>query len=404
MINKAIINQKGIALMVLVFFVAIIATAYLIHLFEATDIKVLQQNTTNIALSEAKSAIIGDAIKNSDVSIPPYLSNPDLKLTSAIPEGSESGLSGGIDISLIGKIPWRTLDLSNFKDGNGECLWYVLSGRFKYSPNTAVLNWDTLGQINVIDGSGTLIAQNLAALIISPGSTITGQDRSLAFADTPQCGGNYNVSNYLDTPNIANAIAGEMNYFNGSVNNRTAPNVNNKSFVLVKNDFYNDQMIFITTDDIFTKYTNRADFSIRVSGLLDDADLRKQVESTSPEKVVISGNKGTDNIDCSKIVNTQNKTFCVNWREMLFLTDLPTASNIVIDGTFVGPCSRVLIFGGRKTGSQLRFSVADRSNKTNYLEGVNLTSFNTPIANAPAFTGISTFQSNNSSGDILRCL
>ncbi len=390
-------NQKGAALIAYALIFAIAATAFLLSQLDASGIKILRDKKTASALAEAKSALIGFAISSNNIANPSYLPNPDLKLTAIIPEGSQSGMAGAANISLIGKLPWRSLGISPLKDGSNECPWYVVSGRFKSSPSTSVFNWDTTGQITVIDANGNTVASNLAALIASSGALLVGQDRQSVAIDTPQCGGNYNARNYLDSYNSANAIAGEVNYFSGSPNNRHAPNTNDKKFVLARNDFYNDQYVFVTTDEIFLPLTQRSDFSIQVNSLLDDAELKTQLQS-----IILSGGKGTDNINCSLILaSINNKIFCENWKEMLLLTELSVPSPIMIDGVPTTDCWRVLIFGGQKTGAQARLTAINKMNPANYLEGTNLIAFNTPTNN---FNGVSAFDAANSSADILRCL
>ena len=390
-------KQKGAALIVYALIFAIAATAFLVSRLDATDINILRDRKTAIALAEAKTALIGAVISTSNIANPAYLPNPDLKLSAAIPEGSESGLAGAVDISLVGKLPWRSLGISPLKDGYSECLWYLVSGRYKSSPSTSILNWDTPGQITVIDGNGNTLANNLVALIISSGALLSAQNRQTVAADTPQCGGNYDARNYLDSYNTADAVAGEVNYFAGSTNNRQSANANDKKFVLSKSDFYNDQFVFVTRDDIFLPLIQRSDFPLQINSFLDDVEFKNHLQS-----VVVAGSKGIDNINCSSVVtNVNNKIFCDNWKEMLLLTELPMPSPILIDGVPTAVCSRVVIFGGQRTGAQLRLTASDKINPANYLEGVNLVAFNTPNND---FSGVSTFDAANASADILRCL
>lgn len=390
-------KQKGAALIVYALIFAIAATAFLVSRLDATDINILRDRKTAIALAEAKTALIGAVISTSNIANPTYLPNPDLKLSAAIPEGSESGLAGAVDISLVGKLPWRSLGISPLKDGYSECLWYLVSGRYKSSPSTSILNWDTPGQITVIDGNGNILANNLVALIISSGALLPAQNRQTVAADTPQCGGNYDARNYLDSYNTADAVAGEVNYFAGSTNNRQSANANDKKFVLSKSDFYNDQFVFVTRDDIFLPLIQRSDFPLQINSFLDDVEFKNHLQSA-----VVAGSKGIDNINCSSVVtNVNNKIFCDNWKEMLLLTELPMPSPILIDGVPTAVCSRVVIFGGQRTGAQLRLTASDKINPANYLEGVNLVAFNTPNND---FSGVSTFDAANASADILRCL
>ena len=397
--------QKGAALIIFALVIVLVATTFLVSKLDAYSIDVERNKKTTAALAEAKAALIGSVAGVPNIAIPAHLPNPDLKLSALIPEGNQAGMAGAVDLSLLGKFPWRSLGVLPLKDGWNECLWYVVSGRFKNSPPTNALNWDTQGQITVIDNNANVLGTKLAALIVSPSTTLIGQDRQLVAIDTPQCGGNYDARNYLDTFNAINAVAGALNYFAGSPNNRQALNTNDKTFVLTKNDFYNDHFIFITVDEIFNPLIRRSDFKARIDSLLDDSDFRLQAETGHFETVVIAGTKGVDNINCNLIVNIDNQTFCNNWKEMLLLTELSPAAPITIDGiASAASCSRVLIFGGQKVGAQSRITAVDKSLVANYLEGINLAEFNTPIANGSNFSGVSIFNSSNSSADILKCI
>ena len=391
-------KQSGAALIIFFIVLILAGSAVLFSVLDSNSVKIERDKKTAEALAEAKVALVGYAVKNSAVVSSGYLPSPDLG-PGINTEGSSAGSMGSADISLIGKLPWRTLGVSPLKDGSGECIWYIVSGRFKNSPKTTVFNWDTQGQIDVIDGSGNAIATNLAALIVSPGQPLDAQNHALADPALTQCGGNYDARNYLDSYDSANAIAGEVNYFVGATNNRQAPNTNNKVFVFAKNDHYNDRYIFVTMDEVFRPINRRSDFSQQITALFDDVDFKPHLQA-----VAIAGSKGTDNVNCTSIANSTNKTFCKNWKEMLLLTQLPMPSSITIDGALTATCTRVLIFGGQKAGAQARITAANKTDPANYLEGTNLTAFATPTANNNSFIGASTFNANNPSADILRCL
>lgn len=354
------------------------------------------------ALAQAKEALIGDAISQSPLTSAGYLRLPDLGfMIGLVPsEGSAApNFSGNNkDYSVIGKLPWRTLGLEPLRDGHGECLWYIVSGHFKNTPVTDSLNWDTPGQINLADGSGNLIARNLAALLVAPGQALDAQSRALSDSTYAQCGGNYDARNYLDPHASSNAVfgtaSGTPNYFSGSTNNRVASGSGNNLLVMAGNVHYNDRFLFITADEIFRAVIRRADFSIQVSALLNDAYFRS---------VVIAGSKGTDNVNCSSLGNN-NQTFCKNWKEMLLLTQLPTPAPVTLDGAQTADCSRVLIFGGQKNPAQLRLTAANKSSPSNYIEGVNLSAFATPVAVTSGFIGVSAFSAKHPSADVVKCL
>ncbi len=357
---------------------------------------VRSQNSAD-ALAEAKQALIGDAISTPLVRDAGYLRLPDLGSAFGVPtEGQASGAfaGGSKDFTAIGKFPWKTLATPPLQDRDKECLWYVVSGRFKVTPPTDVLNWDTQGQIDLIDGQGNVIAANLAALLVAPGAPIDGQSHALADPAYAQCGGNYDARNYLDAFDSANAIAGEVNYFAGSINHRVALNSNNKRFVLTNNAHFNDSLLYITVDDIFNSMIKRSDFAVAIASLLNNPIF---------QTIPITGTKGTDSLDCSS--GGFDQTFCENWKEMLFLTQLPTPSPITLyDGTSLGPCNRLLLFGGRKTAVQSRSTGADKADRHNYLDGNNASSFSVPIAASANFSGAVNFDWHNASVDLVRCI
>lgn len=374
----------------------------------ATQFRGAKVQDAAVALAEAKDALIGDAISQPSINSAGFLRLPDVGIG---PEGEASSafLGNSKDRSVIGKYPWRTLNTAPLRDRYGECLWIVVSGRFKATPKTDALNWDTQGQLDVINESGNLIATNVAALLVAPERVLDGQSRALADPTDIQCGGNYDARNYLDTFDNANAVVGEVNYFVGSTNNRVASDSNNKRFVAADTDRYNDRFLSVTVDDIFNPIIKRSDFATAISNLLDDSDLRLQVETGHPETVAVSSGedkeKGTYNLKCNTITNVANRGFCNNWYDMLFLSELPTPSTITIDGLpSTINCKRVLLFAGRRNGDQSRSTAADKKNKNNYLEAANAPAFDVPTAISSNFSGASAFNSSTPSADLVRCL
>lgn len=389
LLNKS--TQLGGALIILVVIVLLAASGALFSLLDGRSVKIERDKKTATVLAEAKQALIGFAIAKTPVATAGYLPNPDFHLSPIIPEGSQVGVAAAVDISVLGKFPWYSLNTPPFKDGWNECLWYVVSGRSKTNPKTATFNWDTLGQIDVIDAGGNTLARNLAALIVSPGAILSGQDRSQVAADTPQCGGSYDAINYLDAYDAAHAIAGNVNYFAGSTNHRQAANSNNKVFVLAQNTHYNDRFVFVSIDDIFRPLMQRSDFAAQISALLADPYL---------QTVGVSGSKGNGSVNCA-LTNASNNAFCTNWKEMLLLVNLPLPAPIVIDGAATASCARVLVFAGQKIAGQTRLTAVNKSDAANYIEGTNLSAFNLGTNN---FVGTSTFDAANPSADVLRCL
>jgi hypothetical protein len=391
-------KRQGAALMLMLTILVIGAATLLVSSLSHSAAQIERDQKTADALAQAKDALIGDAVSQTLVTSAGYLRLPDLGFMIGLTpsEGSSApNFSGNSkDYSVIGKLPWRTLGLKPLRDGQGECPWYVVSGHFKNTPITDALNWDTLGQINLADGNGNIIASNLAALVVAPGQALDGQNRTLSDPTYVQCGGNYDARNYLDPYASSNAISGAINYFIGGTNNRVTLNTNNNLLVMKGSGHYNDRFLFITSDEIFRVVMRRTDFSVQVSALLSDAYF---------QSVVIAGAKGTDNVNCN-LLGSSNRTFCKNWIEMLLLTQLPTPAPVTIDGAPTAACSRILLFGGQKNTAQFRLTAANKATPSNYIEGMNLSAFATPVAVASSFVGVSVFSAKKPSADVLKCL
>ena len=149
------------------------------------------------------------------------------------------------------------------------------------------------------------------------------------------------------------------------------------------NNHYNDRFLLITADEIFRPIIRRADYSAQITQLMSDSYFHS---------VSISGSKGTGSVICNNLNTPANRTLCTNWLTLLLLK------------ATTGSCSRVLLFGGQKTASQVRITASDIAKPANYLEGVNLTYFAEPSPNSSNFTGASTFNASNPSSDLLWCI
>jgi hypothetical protein len=401
-------RQSGIALMAMLTLLTLFGLYVFVGQLSATRFLAANTESAAAALAEARDALIADAVSRTSISpgayyAAGYMPLPDLgslfeggaPSEGAVPTLNHTGNSK--ERSIVGKFPWKTLGTGALRDQQGECLWYVVSGRFKITPKTdAPMNWDTQGQIDIIDGSGALLASNLAALVVAPGQALDGQSRALGDVAYAECGGNYDARNYLDTFDNTNAVSGQLNYFAGSTNNRAAPDASNKRFVVAETAFYNDRFLFISVADIFDPLIRRRDFSGAVASLLDNPAFQADLQA-----IALTGAKGTDNLDCSFAADP---VFCTSWKEMLFLTQLPAPAPITIDGVASGNCRRVLIFAGRRGAGQSRNDDTQRGQPNNYLEDPNLALFAVPTAAGTAFSGVSAFDYRTPANDILRCL
>lgn len=436
-------RQRGAALLILLAMVsvAVIYTVVAGMNRSAGDMARAREQKTYAALAQAKAALIAYAVTYKDThanTVPGYLPCPDMGPASNV-EGVAATLAvncGAALVSVIGRLPWQTLGTEALKDSSGECLWYAVSGTYKNSPNgvttsaltSNMMNWDTNGQFSVMDTDGaSFLAGSTAdtravAVIFAPGAALSGQVRALA-AGTANCGGSYTASAYLDT---ANAI-------NNSVVSATASAIT--SFIAgTASDSFNDKLVYITREDIWTAIKKRSDFanSLRAltrraaectamygtqnsSGLTDkrlpwasatvltnyainsrynDANndlsgrlsYRVDTSRTNNGTNAIPFNSGgyyifTNGSYCS--YQTDEQAWYDNWKDHLFyalaLYYRPGAAKpTVACGTCLringaGNYAAVVIFAGEKLSGKSRNTLAEKGVLSNYLEGRNFT-------------------------------
>src|SRR5574340_1734267 len=157
-------TQRGQVLLGIVVILGIFLGALFYTFVSPAHYTTERDKITNAALAQAKDALIGYAAKHA--TRPGALPCPDIFNT-----GNAPGLSGNNCQSYIGRLPWKSLGLTDIRDGSGERLWYALSPNFRNlnPPTGPVLNSDTPGQITVI---GTLPSTTAIAIIFAPGSAV----------------------------------------------------------------------------------------------------------------------------------------------------------------------------------------------------------------------------------------
>lgn len=196
-LRKARKPQTGVAASVLLALAGLLVVLLVLGITGSLSRQQEADRRTGEALAQAKAALIGYAARNFDR--PGVLPCPDNNN-----DGTADAPCGATGVTAMGRLPWRTLGLSDLRDGSGECLWYAVSANFKNSGTSApaVVNSDSSGTLIVNNTSGTPInsGTNAAlAIVFAPGSPLLGQDRSSS--STTVCGGNTTVANYLEGSN-----------------------------------------------------------------------------------------------------------------------------------------------------------------------------------------------------------
>ncbi len=373
---------------------------------------------THDALAQAKAALIGYAATYRDVHPDKsfgYLPCPDTNN-----DGNAEASCGTTDVSMIGRLPWKTLGLPPLHDANGECLWYAVSGHAKNAPETASYNWDTLGQFIIRDKDNNLLAgatphERPFAIIFSAGAAIGGQAR---VAGTPECGGDTATGKYLEdvpfnaaTPEILQADA------DGNTTILLA------SAASIANGTNNDSATWITGSEIFGAVKKRTDFKSAVEALLSDVAtcLNNFTPATLASPALQpSGSKGTDNLvsfmttaanNCSTYATASSakRRFLDNWKNNLLYARM-SASDITdpLRGFSAGVgsgCKAVVVFGGERTGTQQRYDGTTVATLSNYLEGMLATFPPTfLVPNAALLGGAGSFSASNPANDVAVCI
>ena len=426
-------SERGAALIVIL---ALLGLAVLLFASGALDRTALtrQEQSDAEALARAKDALIGYAASyrsrtstsNDDVN--GFLPLPDLGRTLSLSEGTPSATTYVTDRSLLGKLPWRTLGLPARPSAGGECLWYALSGRFKNAPQTASLNWDTAGQFDVSNDSGSAnTLSNAAAVLFAPGAVIDNQNRAADASSFPgaACEGNYNALNYLDPFAAGSTIAGITNYFGGTANSALGPvppaTAANKRVIAPGNSAtYNDRMIAVTVDEIYDRIANSSEFATDLNGVLDDLTTWMNSLATLPASGTAASKGfstvytqcngdpacygGTPSAGSTRMIR---KKFLQHWQDNFLYIKLPSPVSINVGGTVQNNCQAVLLFGGRKSGTQTRSTAATKALALNYLENTapytNLNSFNSGGASSNYGGGLN-FDRSRQNQDLLRCI
>jgi hypothetical protein len=198
-------KQSGFAL--LLFMVVVIG--YIIAGYSAGLTTSVQQvneqkrlKNTKVLL-EAKEALLSYALNyavTGEINKMGKLPCPDHQIANS--EGTQDSPCGGMGINAVGYFPYKTIGKGKIEDASGECLWYVVSGDYKNEAESKLLNWDSVGYLNLVDENGTLQHENNednfpVAFIISPGISID-QDR-LPDGSLADCGGgNHTMASYLE--------------------------------------------------------------------------------------------------------------------------------------------------------------------------------------------------------------
>jgi type II secretory pathway pseudopilin PulG len=438
-------RQQGAVLMIMLVILVIGIATVLVSSFNSSAVKIERDKTTSLALAQAKEALIGYAITyaethTSSPQVDGYLPCPDTDASNG--EGSSILTCSSQDVSSIGRLPWKTLDLEPLRDGYGECLWYVVSGTYKNNPKTGLMNWDNKGLLSVTDANGNTVS-DVVAVVFAAGPVLSGQDRA-ASGNAPLCGGNYTASNYLDSDGthdnsaVSATAATVSNYYSGNSGQ------------------INDRLIYITRQDIWNAMLKRSDFMTTLTNMTQQVanciawygknnSNNGNLSLPWPAPLALADYTVNSNYDdqfslyqgrVPAYVNTSKSTtsnlvvgssnlllsssvcptgwaaidpWWNNWKDHLFYAigkdyapipssqDTNNPCNTCIQANGHGPYAAVVMFAGQALTGQDR---TDKSLLSAYLEGRNYSNYPNSFGNANYQSGVPSGTFN----DVLYCI
>jgi hypothetical protein len=220
----------------LIFMLLLVAAASyaLITKLNASRKPYVRDLVTNQALSEAKQALISYAVvypeEHENNFGPGYLPCPDINKNGSA--GASCSFAGS---TTIGRFPWRTVKSNDFKDSNGQRLWYVVSDNFKNNPKLEPLNSETQGQLRIdLDADGVIDVDDIVAIVIAPHGPVNNQNR-----DTTENDISLEIANYLEGEN-AEIVATFDN-----------------DFVVSDQNNINDRLVYITRSELMEQVEKR---------------------------------------------------------------------------------------------------------------------------------------------------
>lgn len=261
MANRPLQRRQGFVVIALVALLLLFGTYVALASLDLSAVRVDRDRVTNEALAKAKEALIAYAV--SDNNRPGELPCPDVNDDGVLTLGTDFG-GGGVCTSLIGRLPWRTLDVPDLRDDSGERLWYALSADFR-AGNGVVLNNDTAyrpgnASLRLVTAAGLPAAPDgvMAAMVFAPGAALTRSDGvrqmrgctvgvdcdatlKCTAAGAPKC----NPANYLD------ATLGEDNA-------DLLPSPNPRFVSAERSASFNDRLMPVYSDDIMWLVQRRA--------------------------------------------------------------------------------------------------------------------------------------------------
>ena len=274
-------KQVGVVLVLMAFIIGLATTAYLLKSMQSVNAQTAQEEQTHQSLKEAKLALIGWSTNHytdvvNETSYIGQMPFPD--------RNSDGNYDGYSDCNspastfsygfLIGKLPVygqhnpcitpQTGLGTDYRDAQGNRLWYAVSRNLvhKYEAsatlpinpviNPSIINNPTYPWLKVLDASGHVMSDRVAAVIIAPGNILNNQNRQNDLAESSQ---------YLDELQLNELNISNADYTKPDEDFINAPNSQSTRYRGLPYQppyHFNDLLVYITIDELMATVTARA--------------------------------------------------------------------------------------------------------------------------------------------------
>lgn len=224
--------QKGAALLLMLLALVVFLGTLMVYSSsdDAGESRIRQKEQTARALALAKESLLShaviDAVSNSSqiTPRPGELPCPD--------KDNDGAADGGNACTLVGWLPWKTLELEDLRDTADERLWYAVSEDFQDDGDEPAINSAaTFNELLHILNAVGIETGTASAVIIAPGSALSGQTRS--------------PDDNVAADVIQEYLEGTNNDLDDTFTNETTADLN-------------DQVIIITANELVEKATDIA--------------------------------------------------------------------------------------------------------------------------------------------------
>jgi hypothetical protein len=397
-------RARGAALIILMSLLAMGMLYFVTLQLEAVSVyqKEAQKGGGGDSLVQAREALLGYAATYRDDhpgEVFGYMPCPDMgaPYKAGITPGNGAAASdcGAAGASAIGLLPYKTLNLPDLRDSDGNCLWYAVSGNFKNNTPNAPLNWDTQGQFTIGAVAPEDAGGGAAIVIIAPGPALIGRRAN----DNGPCNADpTDIAAFIESYN-----AGTATFTPGAANTSN-----------------NDRLAWITPREIFDRVKGRNDFAAAINTLSNA--LVASLTPGTPGAPLVSHDAGDAIAFGSKLVGKfpaatnvpaipiqiSYLTYRDNWRDMYryvrCTSSPPNHKCLTVNGV---SCMGTLIFAGQKPTAGPR-TTANKANDATYLDASNYNSYISTSSWPYILTGESSFAMVNTAQpatqDVLYCL